>query len=359
MSHHPPVRPRTLALFEKRIDGDDCLLELARLRFRQAGLGTEIYAPNTGLLEWMLGFRPDDQAPVVAHLSRALNVAETGCHPQIEEFARRFAGRVYGLVIHDHSLLVENPRDYVRAAQELNGRLQAIPNCPWLFVEYAVGVDLAAFVSFAEALRTLDRISVCVDIGHVGIQQARHAYFQLHPRVDVCTLKAQPLLLPQALPEVEQATASALPAVLGLIQQLGNSGKPVHFHLHDGHPLSTFSPFGVSDHLSFLTEIPLNFECQGRRRARLMFGPGGLFEVVAQALRGLGGERVSFTLEIHPPADRLALGDAAHLFHHWRDKTNAERMNCWLAVLVENHQLLTLAINSALQASQVEPPKET
>jgi hypothetical protein len=355
MSHLPPIRPRTLGLFEKRIDGDDCLLELARLRFRQAGMGTEIYAPNAGLLAWMMGFRPDDQAPVVAHLSRAMNVAETGCHAQIEEFARHFAGRVYGLVIHDHSLLAENPRDYLRAAQELNDRLQAIHHCPWLFIEYAVGVELAAFADLSEAMRALDRISVCVDIGHVGIQQARNTYFQMHPRVDVCTLKSQPTLFPQALPEVEQATASALPAVLGLIQKLGNSAKPVHFHLHDGHPLSTFSPFGVSDHLSFLAEIPLNFEYQGRRRARLMFGPGGLFEIVAQAMQTFGGNRISFTLEIHPPADRLPLGDAAHLFQHWRDKTNAEKMNCWLSVLVENHQLLSLAINSALNASLVEP----
>ena len=88
-----------------------------------------------------------------AHLSRAMNVAEAGCHPQIEDFARRFAGRVYGLVIHDHPMLAENPRDYVRAAQELNARLQPIQNCPWLFVEYAAGVELAAFLRFVEAIR--------------------------------------------------------------------------------------------------------------------------------------------------------------------------------------------------------------
>jgi hypothetical protein len=110
--------------------------------------------------------------------------------------------------------------------------------------------------------------------------------------------------------------------------------------------------------LSFLTGIPLGFEHLGRRRARLMYGPGGLFEIVAQALRALGGERVSFTLEIHPPAERLPLGDAAHLFQHWRDKTNAEKMNCWLAVLVENHQLLSLAISAALNACQLEPANE-
>jgi hypothetical protein len=33
----------------------------------------------------------------------------------------------------------------------------------------------------------------------------------------------------------------------------------------------------------------------------------------------------------------LPLRDAVHLFHHWRDRTNAERMNRWLWVLLENH----------------------
>lgn len=341
------LRPKTLALFEKRIDGDDALLELARLRFHQAGLGTEIYAPNTEVLEWMLGFRPDGHAPVVAHLARAMNVAETACHPQIEDFARRFAGRVHGLVIHDHPMLAEHPREYLRAAQELNARLHPIQNCPWLFVEYAAGVELAAFLRFVEAVRALDRISICVDIGHVGIEQTRQAYFQLHPRVDVAGLKSQPALIQAALPDVESAMASALPAVLGLVKQLGPGGKPVHFHLHDGHPLSTFSPFGVSDHLSFLTGIPLGFEHRGRREARLMYGPGGLFEIIAAAMRAIGGERLSCTLEIHPPVGRLPLGDAEPLFHHWRDKTNAEKMNTWLSVLAENHQLLQLAITAA------------
>jgi len=161
-------------------------------------------------------------------------------------------------------------------------------------------------------------------------------------------------MIQAALPGIECAMASALPAVLGLVQKLGSCGKPVHFHLHDGHPLSTFSPFGVADHLSFLTSIPLGFEYRGQRRARLMYGPGGLFEIIAQAVQAIGGERLSCTLEIHPPAERLPLGDAEQLFQHWRDKTNAEKMNAWLAVLGENHQLLQLAITAAMNASQPE-----
>jgi hypothetical protein len=125
-----------------------------------------------------------------------------------------------------------------------------------------------------------------------------------------------------------------------LIEQLGELGKPVHFHLHDGHPLSTFSPFGISDHLSFLMEMPLNFEYRGRRSVPLMFGRAGLHQIVRKAVRAIGRERVSFTLEIHPVSGRLALGDASPLFSHWTDKTNAERMNQWLGVLRENHAAL-------------------
>lgn len=43
--------PRILALFQKRIEGDDALLQLAGLRFKEAGLGTEFYAETTAELD--------------------------------------------------------------------------------------------------------------------------------------------------------------------------------------------------------------------------------------------------------------------------------------------------------------------
>jgi hypothetical protein len=48
------------------------------------------------------------------------------------------------------------------------------------------------------------------------------------------------------------------------------------------------------------------------------------------------------TLEIHEHDGRLPLGDAAPLFRHWQDLTNAERMNHWLAVLADNQAIATL-----------------
>jgi hypothetical protein len=37
---------------------------------------------------------------------------------------------------------------------------------------------------------------------------------------------------------------------------------------------------------------------------------------------------------------RLPLSDAAWLFDHWQNTTNAERMNYWLSVLSENAMLM-------------------
>jgi hypothetical protein len=69
-----------------------------------------------------------------------------------------------------------------------------------------------------------------------------------------------------------------------------------------------------------------------------MFGPDGLSAIVTGPLAGLPADQLSFTLEIHPMGGRLPLGDAAHLFRHWRDRENAERMNHWLAVLARNQR---------------------
>ena len=347
MNDLPQTSPLTLGLFEKRIEGDDGLLELARLRFQQAGLGAELHAGTPEQLDWLMRFQPSPQSPVVIHLPRDFNLAEENSRRRMVELAAHGVGRVHGFVLHDHRDLVVRAEEYLRAAAELNARLQSIEGCPMVFVEYAVGLEPEVFAKFFESIRALTRISACIDVSHVGIRSAQRAYAQTHPGEDVCALKSQPAQLPRVMADVETAVNSALPTVLHLIETLGALGKPVHFHLHDGHPLSTFSPFGVSDHLSFMATIPLEFEWRGQRTVSSMFGPAGLAQIILQALKNIGGERTSFTLEIHPAAGQLPLGDASALFGHWRDKTNAEKMNHWLAVLAENHRLLREAIAAA------------
>jgi hypothetical protein len=335
-----PALPRIFGLFDKRIDGDDCLWELARLRFEEAGLGAELHAATPEQLDWTLHFQPSGNAPVMVHLPREFNLVDDRTRERIVELASRFAGRVCGFVLHDHAELASSTEEFLRAARELNSRLRPIRRCPRIFIEYAAGLEPSVFAAFFAAIRRLPRISACIDTGHVGVQAARRAYALEHPGEDVCALKSEPSKLPRVLGEVEAAVRAGLPVVLGLISELGALGKPLHFHLHDAHPLSTFSPFGVSDHLSFLGEMPIGFDYQGRRSLPLMFGREGLARIVSAALAAIGPRQASFTLEIHPTSDRQPLGHAAPLFDHWIDKTNAERTNCWLEALKQNRAAL-------------------
>jgi hypothetical protein len=335
----------TLGLFEKRIEGDDALLELARLRFQQTRMGAEMHAATPQQLEESMRFRPATNLPVVVHLPRHFDLLNGEHRKQITAMASAFTGRIYGMVIHDQPDLISRSDDFVEAAKEMESKLAQIRACPLLFVEYAAGLEPRMFARFFESIRDLAHVSACIDVGHVGIKQARNTFADMHAGEDICALKNQPAKISEMISDVETAVGSALPTVVDLIAAIGKIGKPVHFHLHDGHPLSTFSPYGVSDHLSFLMEMPLNFEYRGRRSVPLMFGRAGLHQIVKHAVQSIGRERISFTLEIHPPAGQLSLGDAATFFSHWLDKTNAERMNYWLAVLRENHIALSEALN--------------
>ena len=337
----------TLGLFEKRIEGDDCLMELARRRFREAGMGAEMHADTPEQLGRVVSFRPWEDAPVIVHLARDFNLGEERSRKRISDFAARFAGQVCGLVVHDHAAMAARREDYIAAAWQMDDQLEKISQCPMLFVEYAVGLEPDDFARFFCAIPDLDRISACIDIGHVGLREARAVYGRSHGGEDICGLKLQSARLPAVMADVEAAVSSGSAAVLDLVEKIAALKKPVHFHLHDGHPLSILSPFGVSDHLSFLTEIPLSFEYGCRRAVAPMFGPAGLSKLMARVAALLGPRRSSFTLEIHPTGQRLPLGEAASLFDHWADKTNAEKMNHWLSVLCQNHLLLRQAIQAA------------
>jgi hypothetical protein len=324
------------ALFDQRINGDDALLRLAQLRFAQAGLAAETYADNPGRLEWILGFvAPHPRLPIV-HLSRNLNLLTEQGRATVEDFAARFAGRIWGLVVHDKSEMATHTDQLVATMRELGSRLQ---RRPYLFLEYAAGHDPDWFVEVGEQLRDVERVSLCIDVGHIGIRQARRSFFQAHPGLDLATLTPHDSRLPELIDDVQSAVRTALPTVLEVTRAVGQTSKPLHFHLHDGHPLIP----GLSDHFSFLTQIPLPFAHEGRSSVPSMYGPSGLAQIVTTAAEACAAERMSLTLEIHQAEGRLPLDDAAGLFRHWRDKTNAERMNHWLAVLAQNALLVAAA----------------
>ncbi len=209
-----------------------------------------------------------------------------------------------------------------------------------MLLEYAAGLRPEWFAEVAEQVADLARISFCIDTGHVGIKQARDHLARTEAGGNLGALRLGDPRLPELAGTVQSAVATALPTVLELIRRLGAIGKPVHFHLHDGHPLIA----GLPDHFSFLTQVPVPFTYEHRRSLAPLYGPAGLASTVTAAVEACGAERASLTLEIHQAEGRLPLGDAAGLFRHWRDTTNAERMNYWQAVLAENHLLVHAAL---------------
>lgn len=335
----PRQEPRPLhllALFDRLIDGDDALLRLAGRQLGRHGLGAELHPGSPDELEQLLTLAPAPPLPVVAHLPRHIDLLTTQDQQQIGEYAHRFKGRIHSLVVHDQQAMGSDAPTYEAALMSLDAQLVPIEDGPWLFVEYAVGHHPGVFVDFFTRLAKASRISACIDTGHVGIRHARQAFAQRHGQPEVCQLTPYDPDLPRLIDDVGDALQGCLDTVLEVIRPLGALGKPIHLHLHDGHPLWTHSPFGISDHLSFLDELPIPFEHQGRRSLPLMFGVEGLARIASTALQAAQPGQATMTLEIHPVAGRLPLGADAELFGHWSDLTHAEQMSYWLAVLVRN-----------------------
>jgi hypothetical protein len=325
------------ALFQQRIDGDDALLKLAGLRFAQMGAAAEVYADSPDQLEYVLQFVPSHARLPIVHLSRRVNVLHGRDRAVVREFADRFAGRVAGLVVHDKREMAGNTDRLLAAMRELNAHLCQRPDSPLVFLEYAAGLDRGWFIEVAERLQAAERVSCCIDVGHIGLRQATARFERRHPGLDLKKLSPMDERLPGLIADVQDAVGSALPHVLEVIGSLGRLGKHVHFHLHDGHPLIP----GLRDHFSFLTRLPIPFSYEGRRSLSTMYGPSGLASIVSTATAACAPQGVSFTFEIHQVEGRLPLGDAAWLFPHWQDTTNAERMNHWLSVLSENALLIS------------------
>jgi phosphoglucan,water dikinase len=328
---------RVMGLFQKRIEGDDALLSLAQLRFRQAGLGAEYYAETPEELEHLLEFSPSNAAPAIVHLARGIDLFRDADRKKAADFSQRFKGKIYGMVLHDQKEIIDRIDDYADLLLALETEMKK--NACYLFIEYATGLAPETFAALFDKIRGLAHVSCCIDIGHVGLHCAHAFYAAHHPGRDMFSIKPDDPSLPLFIENIQTSVESALDKVLSLVRKLVALGKPIHFHLHDGHPLSVASPFGVSDHLSFFEKIPIPFEHGGKNLLAPLFGPSGLSRVVGEALK-IGKEKVSFTIEIHPSGATLPLGDAAHLFGHWKDKGNAERMNYWLSEIVANSRLV-------------------
>ena len=162
------------ALFPQRADGDDALLKLAALRFAQTGLAAELYADTPDQLEDVLRFVPSHRHLPVIHLNRGLNLLHEQDRLVVAEFANHFVGRVAGLVVHDSPDMGMQTGRLLAAMRELNMRLCERPDGPTVFLEYAARLDPGWFVEVAEQVQDAERVSCCIDVGHIGTRQASY-----------------------------------------------------------------------------------------------------------------------------------------------------------------------------------------
>jgi hypothetical protein len=336
------------ALFQRQAAEDEALLRLAGLRFAQMGAAAELAADTPDQLEAALRFVPPHPHLPTVHLNRGLNLLQERDRATVREFASRFAGQVAGLVVHDSRDMGNQTERLLAGLRELDTFLGEKPDRPLVFLEYAAGLETAWFVEVAERLKDAGRVSVCVDVGHIGIRQASQQFARSHPGLNLGRLGDR---LPDLAADIQDAVSSALDVVLDVIRSLGQTGKPVHFHLHDGHPLVP----GLSDHFSFLGRFPVSFSYRGRQSLDMLYGLAGLASIVSTALEACRPGGVSFTLEVHQAEGRLPLGDAAPLFPPGSDTAAAERANYWLSVLSGNVVLLLQAIAAGAPSRQPDP----
>ena len=205
------------ALFQQRVDGDDALLKLAGLRFAQMGTAAEVYADTPDQLEYVLQFVPSHARLPIVHLSRRVNVLHGRDRAMVREFADRFAGRVAGLVVHDKREMAGKTDRLLAALRELNAHLCQRPDSPLVFLEYAAGLDRGWFIEVAERLQAAERVSCCIDVGHIGLRQATATFERRHPGLDLKKLSPVDDRLPGLVADVQDAVGSALPHVLEVI----------------------------------------------------------------------------------------------------------------------------------------------
>ncbi len=327
--------PDLFAIFHRYFSGDEALCRLLRAEFEAVALGAEVYPQDAdeALALWPL--LPRTPARHMVHLPRHWDPLASRDRDQVVGMAAVLAGRARGLVLHDAADWPERAPEFAQAMAEVDGRLRVIPGRPGLFLEYAAGLAPARYAELLESLAHLQTVSAGIDTGHVLIFGSRRHLASRRPGLDAFALSTEELV--RLGPELATVGREAVEDLLTLVARLVRLGKPLHFHLHDAHLLSRWSPFPVRDHRPFGEPVCV----PGAPPLPACLWPAGLKRLV-QMLRPLPDERLSLTLEIHPSAHmpRLALGPRSGLFAHWTDLTHAEATNAWAHLLVEQAGLL-------------------
>ena len=142
-------------------------------------------ADSPGELEHVLQFIPPHPRLPTVHLNRGINLLNEQSRATVGEFADRFAGRIGGLVVHDHRDMGNQTDRLLTVLRELNARLCELPDGPLVFLEYAAGLEPGWFVELAEKLQDAERVSCCIDIGHLGRRQASARFARSHPGLNL------------------------------------------------------------------------------------------------------------------------------------------------------------------------------
>ena len=253
--------PAVRGLFQRRVRGDDAIFRLAQLRFAESGMAAELYADAAEQLEHELRFLPPQPALPIVHLNRYVNLLHEDGRGLTEYFVRQFRGRLLGLVIHDQPEMAGRIPEVVSAMNRVTKTERHLDG-PTVFLEYAAGMEPERFVELAQQIVDIQGASVCIDIGHIGIRESRRRLAQIHTNLDIDTLRKEAGRAPELISDVQSAIRSSRQGVLDMIRAIGKIGKPLHFHLHDGHPLIR----GLPDHFSFLSRLPVPVNWDDRYR---------------------------------------------------------------------------------------------
>jgi hypothetical protein len=334
--------PAIFGIFQRALGGDDALLRLAQLVFERAGLGAEVYPATVeeALRDWI--YVPKSRPEHMVHLPRHWDLLLPTDRDLVVTFARALSGRARGLVLHDHAHWVADRIGLSRALAELDRSLRASAAGPMVFIEYASGLDPDLFGEITEEVTGHERLSACIDTGHVAIFSARRCFEQRHPGMNAFDLVPSSTELGRFSADLEQAKEAARTAVTRLVERVARRGRPLHLHLHDAHLLAAQSLYGLRDHLSFREPIPVSKSLSVEGEQPTMLAVEGLTRLLGAALRHLSPPELSLTLEIHlrRAKVRKPLGPYGALFVGWTDLTDAEVMYEWTAALVEEHAWL-------------------
>ena len=203
-----------------------------------------MYADTPDHLGYVLQFVPSHARLPIVHLSRGINVLHGRDRAVVREFADRFAGHVAGLVVHDKREMAAKTDRLPGRDAELDAHLLRAPGQSPRFPRVRRRTGSRLVHRGGGGLQAAERISCCIDVGHIGLRQATAWFKRRHPGLDLKKLSPVDDRLPGLVADVQDAVGSALPHVLAVIRSLRRLGKHVHFHLHDGHPLIP----GLRDH---------------------------------------------------------------------------------------------------------------